>query len=71
MGFEAGMRELGYTEGENLVIEHRFGQLDPAQLRAGAQELAHLRVDAIFASGEPAAIAALEATSDIPIVITV
>jgi ABC-type uncharacterized transport system substrate-binding protein len=63
------LRELGYTEGENLVVERRWadGQLD--RLPALMAEVVARKVDVIFTSGTPAAIAAKKATSTIPIVV--
>jgi putative ABC transport system substrate-binding protein len=67
--FLQGLRELGYVEGQNLVLARRDaeGQLD--QLPALAVELVRLPVDVIVtASGVPAARAAMQATTTIPIV---
>jgi putative ABC transport system substrate-binding protein len=63
-----GLRELGYVEGENLVIERRFaeGQLD--RLRGLAHELVQRRVDVIVAVSNLAIDAAKAATATIPIV---
>jgi len=68
-GFPQRMRELGYVEGKNLVIEWRSadGKADP--LPALAAELVRLGVDAIVVAGGPAASAAQKATSTIPIVL--
>jgi putative ABC transport system substrate-binding protein len=62
------LRELGYIEGENLVIERRFadGKLD--RLPALAKELVQLRVDVIVAVSDQAIRAAKGATNTIPIV---
>ena len=66
--FRQGLRELGYVEGKNIVIEwrHHEGKLD--RLPAFAAELVRLKVDIIIAVGPPAARAAKEATVTIPIV---
>jgi putative ABC transport system substrate-binding protein len=66
--FRQGLRELGYVEGQNLVIEWRFskGQADRLQDLAG--ELVRLKVDLILAMGVAAARFAKEATGTIPIV---
>jgi putative tryptophan/tyrosine transport system substrate-binding protein len=68
--FRRGLRELGYAEGENLVIEWRFvsGQLD--RHPEVAAELVRLKVDCIVASGLSASRAAKQSTSTIPIVMT-
>ena len=62
-----GLRELGYIEGQNLLIEWRFDdRVD--RLAALATELVGLKPDVIFASGTLAAQAAQQATRSIPIV---
>jgi putative ABC transport system substrate-binding protein len=69
--FLKGMRELGYVEGKNLVIEWRSadGKLD--RLPDLATELVELRVDVIVAVASPAIGAAQKATSTIPIVMAI
>ena len=64
----AALREKGYVEGQNLVVERRFagGKLD--RLPALARELGQLRMDVFFASGQAAAQALREHTTRIPIV---
>jgi len=66
--FRQGLRELGYVEGKNIVIEwrHHDGKYD--RLPALAAELVRLKVDIIITVGPPAARAAKEATTTIPIV---
>ena len=66
--FFGRLRELGYVEGQNVVIEGRYygDRLD--QLPALAAELVRLRVDVIVAGAAPAPEAAKRATSTIPIV---
>src|ERR1035437_7583149 len=53
-GFPRGMRELGYIEGKNLVIEWRFADSKLERLPDLAAELVRLRVDVILAAGTPA-----------------
>lgn len=65
--FKQGLRELGYVEGQNIVIEYRYGQ----GLSGLASELIQLRVNAIAAVGTAAIRAAKEATSTIPIVMVI
>ena len=66
--FPRGMRELGYVEGKNLVIEWRFADGEAERLPDLAAELVRLKVDVIV-SGSSAAIGALQkATTTIPIV---
>ena len=67
-GFRQGLREGGYVEGQNVVIERRYADGDAALLAAAAAELAMLKVDAILAGGQPAREAARKATATIPIV---
>jgi len=67
--FPRGMRELGYVEGKNLVIEWRFADNKVERLPSMASELVRLKVDVIVAQGAPAISAAQKATTTIPIVI--
>jgi putative ABC transport system substrate-binding protein len=66
--FRQGMRDLGYVEGRNLVIEYRDGQGKLEPLPALAAELVALKVDVIVASSTAAALAAKQVTSVVPIV---
>ena len=68
--FREGLRDLGYVEGRNIVLEFRWaeGRLD--RLPGLATELVGLRVDVIHTLSTPAAIAARHATTTIPIVFT-
>jgi putative ABC transport system substrate-binding protein len=69
--FEQGLRSLGYRVGENVVIEYRFANGDVGRLPAFAAELVQLGVDIIVATGiNPSPIAAMKATTTIPIVMT-
>ena len=67
-GFRQGLRELGYTEGENIVIEPRWadGKLDRLPLLAA--ELVRLKVDAIVSAGPTVTRVAKQAIATIPIV---
>lgn len=65
--FKAGMRELGYIEGKDYVIEQRSAHADLARLPALAAELLALKVDLIVASTTPSAIAARNTTRELPI----
>jgi putative tryptophan/tyrosine transport system substrate-binding protein len=62
------LRELGYIDGQNLVIEHRFAEGKLERLPGLAQELVQLGVDALVAGSPPAVRAAKDATRTIPIV---
>ena len=64
-----GLRELGYAEGQNLVVERRYGQREQERLPALATELVQLKVDVIATSSTAAAMAAKRATPTIPIVV--
>src|SRR5262245_3488294 len=66
--FRRGLRELGYEEGKNIVIEHRYAEGKRDRLPALAAELVLLKVDVIFTGGANATHAAKKATSTIPIV---
>jgi putative tryptophan/tyrosine transport system substrate-binding protein len=66
--FYRGLRELGYTEGQNLAIERRDGDWKPDRLPALAAELVGLKVDIIVAWSTPTAHAAKQATNSIPII---
>jgi putative ABC transport system substrate-binding protein len=64
----AGLRELGYTEGQNIAIERRFGESNSDRLRELAVELVERPVDVIVALSTTAARPAKQATGLIPIV---
>src|SRR5438874_7619579 len=66
--FVQGLRDLGYVEGRNVVIEYRDAERKPERLPAMAAELVALKVDVIFAPGTPHALAAMQATRTLPIV---
>jgi len=66
--FLQGLRDLGYVEGRNVVIEYRDAEGKPERLPALAAELVALRVDVIVAGGTPHALAAYQATRILPIV---
>jgi putative ABC transport system substrate-binding protein len=66
--FRQGLRDLGYVEGRNVVIEYRDAEGKPERLPALAAELVALKVDVIVAANTPTALAAKQATRTIPIV---
>jgi len=68
--FRQGLRDLGYVEGKNIVIEHRFADGKPDRLPALVAELVRLKVDIIVSAGSTPTRAARAATSTIPIVMT-
>src|ERR1700675_4138858 len=63
-----GLRNLGYVEGRNLVIEYRSADGRTERFPDLASELVRLKVDLIVTRGTPAAIAAKNATETIPVV---
>ena len=66
--FRQGLRELGYVDGQNVLIEIRYAQGGLQQLPELAAELVRLKVDVIQASGDLAPRVAQQATTTIPIV---
>jgi putative ABC transport system substrate-binding protein len=68
--FRLGLRELGYVEGKDIVIERRYAEARLDRLGEMARDLVRLKVDVIFAVGTPSVEAAKEATQTIPIIIS-
>ena len=66
--FIAALRQLGYTEGQNIAIERKFAGGNADRLRSLATELVERQVDFIVAFSTPAVRAAKQATTTIPIV---
>jgi putative ABC transport system substrate-binding protein len=66
---QQGLRELGYVEGKNIVIEGRYAEGRSERFPELLAELIGLKVDVLVVAGDPAAHAAKKATSTIPIVI--
>ena len=66
--FRQGLHELGYVEGQNLVIESRYAEGSLERLPDLAAELIRLPVEVIVAGGSPVIHAVQEATRTIPIV---
>src|SRR3954467_12712938 len=64
----SGLRELGYVEGQNLVVERRYAQGDAERFKEFAAEMVRLNVDAIIVVTTPAGMAARNETKTIPIV---
>jgi putative tryptophan/tyrosine transport system substrate-binding protein len=67
-GFVQGLRELGYVEGQNLIVEYRFARGKNERLPELAADLVRARVIIIVTEGTPSTKAAMQATSTIPIV---
>jgi putative ABC transport system substrate-binding protein len=66
--FRQGLRELGWAEGQNIVIEYRFAEGRFDRLPDLAADLVRLKVDVMTAAPTPGAVAAKKATGTIPIV---
>src|SRR5262249_42454967 len=66
--FQDGLRELGYVERQNIVIERGWAGGDPDRLPDLATELVQLKVDVVLTGGTPAALGAKKATNTIPVV---
>jgi len=66
--FRQGLREFGYVEGHNIVIDQRYASGRSEDLLRLAAELVRLKVDILITEGTPAARAAKTATSTIPVV---
>ena len=68
--FEQGLRSLGYRVGENVVIEYRFADGEMGRLPALAADLVRLGVDVIVSGTNATTVAAMKASTTIPIVMT-
>ncbi|HXV83869.1 MAG TPA: ABC transporter substrate-binding protein [Candidatus Binatia bacterium] len=66
--FRKGLRELGYVDGKNILLEYRYATGKPERLAELASELVNLKVDVIVSAGTQTTTAAKQATSTIPIV---
>jgi putative tryptophan/tyrosine transport system substrate-binding protein len=69
--FVQRLRELGWIEGRTIALEFRWAEGRPERFAEIAAEFVRLKVDVIVTSGTPPALAAKQATSVIPVVITV
>jgi putative ABC transport system substrate-binding protein len=69
--FRLGLRDLGYVEGETIALEYRYADGDLERLSDLVAELVRLNVDVIVTGGAPGSRAARQATSTIPLVMTV
>jgi putative ABC transport system substrate-binding protein len=68
--FRQELSKHGWIEGKNITIDYRFAEQKPERLPELAADLARLKVDLIVVSGTPPALAAKNATTAIPIVVT-
>ena len=69
--FQQGLRDLGYVEGKNLVMEYRYGEGSEERLRIHVAELLQLKVDVIVSPAFQGVRAAQQATKTLPIVMIV
>ncbi len=69
--FERALKDLGYEDGKNIILEWRLTQGDPARLPELVAGLVRLKVDVIWAADETRVNAVRQATNTIPIVFTV
>jgi putative ABC transport system substrate-binding protein len=67
-GLTEGLRDLGYKDGQNVVLVHRFPNEMPARFRSMAAELVSMKVDVLVSVGSQTAYYASDATKTIPIV---
>jgi putative tryptophan/tyrosine transport system substrate-binding protein len=65
--FRTGIRAFGYVEDKDYTLDHRYAQNDLGRLSSLAADLVAMKVDLIFASSTPAAVAAHKATRELPI----
>jgi putative ABC transport system substrate-binding protein len=70
-GFRAGLEDLGYVDGENIIIDARYAEGDLERLPALAAELVAARPDVIVTAGVQAARALKDATRTVPVVLAV
>jgi len=69
--FRQGLRQLGYIEGKNVIVEYRWAEGKNERLAELATELVRIKVDVIIAAGPGPILAAKQATNKIPIVMPV
>jgi putative tryptophan/tyrosine transport system substrate-binding protein len=68
-GFRAGLRDLGYVEGTNAIIEYRWAEGNYERLPGLVADLIRSNVDVIVTHGTPGSLAAKQATATVPIVV--
>ncbi len=65
-----GLRELGYVEGKNIIIDYRYDEGKPGRLQELAEELIRLKVDVLLAMDSNSARATKKSTATIPVLFT-
>src|SRR3954453_14876169 len=68
IGFQQGLKEFGYVDGENVIVDYSFGEGQPAHIPRLAAELMRLRPDVLVAIGSTVVSAIKDTTSDLPVV---
>jgi putative tryptophan/tyrosine transport system substrate-binding protein len=68
LSFRQGLRELGYVEGKNVLVEYRYAEGGSQQLSESAEELVRLKVDVIVTTATEPSLSAQRATTTVPIV---
>src|SRR5713101_4925965 len=66
--FKQGLREHGYVEGQNIILELRYGEGRGAQISGIAAELVRMKVDIVVTATDPGVAAVKQQTQTIPIV---
>src|SRR5205823_2745305 len=67
--FRGGLRDLGYIEGQNVVVQSGYGEGSPARLQQAAAEALQFDVDVVVAVAESSVRAARAVSSSVPIVV--
>jgi len=67
-GIRLALRELGYIEGQNVAIEHRYAEGKVDRAPELAAELVRLKIDVLFTGNEKTAVAAKNASTTIPVI---
>jgi putative ABC transport system substrate-binding protein len=71
LAFQQGLRDLGYVEGQSILLDYRYGEGHIDRLPALAAALVQLTPDVLWTNSDPATWAAKRATTTIPIVVGV
>ena len=69
--FQQGLRDLGYLEGKNILVEFRYAEGKPSRFANLVAELVQLKVDVLVSNSTPAVRAAKKVTKTIPIVMVI